>query len=157
PTLQPRHYFEPVQAKPAAVNATAKVTFHKDVERILQAHCQSCHRSGEAAPMSLLTYKDARPWAKAIRAAVAQKKMPPWFADPNYGKFSNDWRLPQAQIDTLVAWADGGAVEGDPKDSPKPLEFADGWNIGKPDMIIEMPKAFHIAATGKIPYQYIAV
>src|SRR5215469_413181 len=156
PAAKPQHYFESVPAQPA-VNATAKVTFYKVIEPILQAHCQNCHRPGEVAPMSLLTYKDARPWAKAIRAAVVQKKMPPWLADPNYGKFSNDWRLPQEQIDTLIAWTDGGALEGDAKDAPKARDFPGGWTIGQPDMIIEMPKAFHVPANGKIPYQYIAV
>jgi len=79
------------------------VTFHKDVEPILQARCQGCHRPGEAAPMSLLTYQDARPWAKAIREAVLVRKMPPWFADPAHGKFADDRRMPQAEIDQLVA------------------------------------------------------
>jgi hypothetical protein len=170
PAAKPQRYFETAPAKqvidatgnvaPAsgtAVTANAKVTFHKDVEPILQAHCQNCHRPGETAPMSLLTYSNARPWAKAIRAAVVQKKMPPWFADPNHGKFSNDRRLSQTAIQTLVAWVDGGAPEGDPKDAPNPREFVDGWNIGTPDLIIEMPKTFHVPATGKIPYQYIAV
>ncbi len=107
--------------------------------------------------MSLLSYREARPWAKSIRAAVIQKKMPPWFADPHFGKFSNDRLLSKAELDTLVAWADGGAIEGDVKDAPKPLEFVDGWAIGKPDVVIEMPKAFSVPAEGKIPYQYITV
>jgi hypothetical protein len=158
PAQKPQRYFESVPAKPAVnATATAKVTFHKNVEPILQANCQGCHRPGETAPMSLLSYNEARPWAKAIRAAVVQKKMPPWFADPHYGKFSNDRRLSQGDIDTLVAWADSGAIEGDAKDAPKPLEFPDGWSIGKPDMIIEMPKAFNVPAEGKVAYQYIAV
>src|SRR5579863_1060472 len=94
------------------------VTFHKSVEPILQARCQNCHRPGEAAPMSFLTYKDARPWAKAIKDAVILRKMPPWFADPAHGNFSNDRRLSKEEIDTLVAWADSGAKEGDAKDAP---------------------------------------
>src|SRR5437667_11358355 len=88
------------------------VTFHKDVEPVLQARCQSCHRPGEAAPMSLLTYKEARPWAAAIKEAVLVRKMPPWFADPAHGTFANDRRLSKPEIDTLVAWAEGGAKEG---------------------------------------------
>src|ERR1051326_7798411 len=98
-------------------------TFTKDVAPILQARCQTCHRPGEAAPMSLLTYQEARPWAKAIKEAVVLKRMPPWFADPHYGKFRNDRSLAQRDIDTLVSWADLGAPEGDPKDLPKPAEF----------------------------------
>src|SRR5271166_5463767 len=80
-------------------------TFTKDVAAILQRNCQPCHRPGEAAPFSLLTYEQARPWAKAIKSAVLTKKMPPWFADPNFGKFANDASLSHGDIDTLVAWA----------------------------------------------------
>jgi mono/diheme cytochrome c family protein len=132
------------------------VTFNKDVLPILQKNCQSCHRPGETAPMSLLSYSEARPWAKAIKSAVLSKKMPPWFADPKYGHFSNDRTLAQADIDKLVAWADNGAPEGDAKDKPAPLKFVDGWNI-KPDLVIEMPEEFHLKAAGTINYQYIRV
>ncbi len=131
-------------------------TFDRDVLPILEKNCQSCHRPGEIAPMSLLSYTDARPWAKAIKNAVATRKMPPWFADPNYGHFANDRRLSQADIDTLVGWVDGGAVEGEAKDKPAPATFQDGWQI-KPDMVIEMPTPFLIPATGTINYQYIRV
>src|SRR5437016_11008622 len=99
------------------------VTFHKDVEPILQKNCQTCHRPGEVAPMSFLTYQDARPWAKAIREAVITRKMPPWFADPHYGKFANDRSLSKDEIETLVSWADGGAREGDPKDAPALVQW----------------------------------
>src|SRR2546421_3832302 len=95
-------------------------TFTKNVAPILQAHCQNCHRPGEAAPFSLLTYEQARPWAKAIKAAVIERKMPPWFADPRYGKFANDSSLPQSEIDMLVSWVDAGAPVGNPKDLPPP-------------------------------------
>ena len=95
-------------------------TFTKDIAPILQRSCQGCHRPGEAAPFSLLTYEQARPWAKAIRAAVVERKMPPWFADPHYGKFLNDSSLPQSEINTVKAWADGGAPKGNPDDMPPP-------------------------------------
>ncbi len=140
----------------AVAASAATPTFNKDVLPILQKHCQECHRTGEIAPMSLLTYTEARPWAKAMKAAVVTEKMPPWFADPNYGHFANDRRLSKAELDALVAWADGGAPEGDAKDAPPPRTFQDGWNI-KPDMIIEMPKPFQVAATGTINYQNILV
>jgi len=140
----------------AASNTPASVTFNKDVLPILQKNCQACHRPGEVAPMSLLTYSDARPWAKAIKVAVASQKMPPWFADPQYGHFANDRRLSQADINTLATWADSGALEGDAKDKPAPLTFQSGWNI-KPDMVIEMPKPFQLPATGTIDYQYVLV
>jgi hypothetical protein len=132
-------------------------TFHKDIEPIFQSRCQSCHRTGEAAPMPLVTYREARPWAKAIRAAVLTGMMPPWHADPHYGKFSNDLSLSQAEKETIVAWIDGGAPEGKLADAPKPLVFADGWRIPQPDVVFEMPQEFNVPASGVINYQYIPV
>ena len=134
----------------------AKVTFNKDVLPILEKNCQSCHRPGEVAPMSLLSYSDARPWAKAIKAAVATRRMPPWLADPSVGHFENDRTLSAEDIATLTAWVDNGAREGDAKDKPAPLTFQNGWNI-KPDIIVEMPKPFHVPATGTVNYKYILV
>ena len=133
-----------------------RATFHKDVEAILQQHCQECHRAGEIAPFALMSYNDARPWAKAIKEDVVTKKMPPWFADPQVGHFSDDRSLSQQEIDTLVAWVDGGAKEGDSKDAPKPRTFTDGWNIPKPDLVLDM-NTFHIPATGDIQYQYVVL
>jgi hypothetical protein len=135
---------------------TGTLTYHKDVAPVLQKHCQECHRPGEIAPFSLLTYQDARPWAKAIKEDILTKKMPPWFADPQYGHFTNDRSLSKQEIDTLVAWVDGGAKEGDLKDAPKPLNFVEGWNIPKPDLVLEM-QSFHIPAKGEVPYQYIVL
>jgi hypothetical protein len=133
------------------------VTFSRDVLPILEKHCQSCHRAGEIGPMPLLTYQQARPWSKAIRNAVVTKKMPPWFADPSVGKYSNDRSLSASEISTLAAWAETGANEGNPKDAPKPLAFTDGWRIGAPDVVFEMSKAFPVPAKGTIPYEYIIV
>lgn len=137
-----------------AASNSSQVTFTKDVLPILQKNCQACHRPGELAPMSFLTYKDTRPWAKAMKEAVLTKKMPPWFAET--GHFANDRTLSPETVQKLVAWVDAGAPEGDPKDAPAPRTFQDGWNI-KPDMIVEMPKEFHIPATGTINYQNIRV
>src|ERR1700730_6924907 len=121
----------------------AQVTFAKDVAPILQKNCQTCHRPGSIAPMSLLTYADARPWAKSMKAKVASRQMPPWFADPQIGTFANDRSLSQADIDTIVKWADSGAPAGDPKDAPAPIAWpADGWQI-KPDVIVRGP-AFYV-------------
>jgi hypothetical protein len=136
----------------AATSST--VTFNKDVLPILQKNCQQCHRPGEIAPMSFLTYSDTRPWAKSMKEAVLSKKMPPWFAEK--GHFANDRTLSPETINMLVAWADNGAPEGDAKDKPAPVKFEDGWNI-KPDLIIEMPADFHVPATGTINYQNIKV
>ena len=107
--------------------------------------------------MSFLDYEHARPWAKAIKTAVLGKQMPPWFADPHYGHFSNDAQLTQADVDTIVAWVDSGAKEGDPKDAPAPVDFTEGWQIGKPDYVIEMPNEFSVPASGTIDYQYIVI
>src|SRR5215510_12041684 len=110
-----------------AANLPAKPTFHKDIVPILQKNCQGCHRPGEAVPMSLVSYQDARPWAKAIKQAVLSRKMPPWFADPHVGNFTNDRRLSEDDIATLSKWVDTGAPEGKAKDAPPPRQFAEGW------------------------------
>jgi hypothetical protein len=136
--------------------SSAPVTFTKDVLPIMQKNCQSCHRPGEIAPMSFLTYTDVRPWAKAIKNAVVSRQMPPWFAEPGLSHFSNDRTLSDATIKTLVAWVDGGAVEGNPKDAPAPIAWVDGWSF-KPDMVIEMPKDVPLPATGTINYKSILV
>ena len=118
--------------------ADGPVTFHKDVEPILQRNCQTCHRPGQVAPMSFLSYANVRPWAKAMKAAVLARKMPPWFADPQHGPYLNDRSLKQNEIDTIAQWADAGAPEGDVKDAPAAVEWPEGWAI-KPDVIVEGP------------------
>ena len=137
--------------------AQAEVTFNKEVLPVLQKHCQECHRPGEAAPMPLLTYKDARPYAKAIKQAVLSKKMPPWFADSHFGKFANDRTLAQTEIDTLAAWADSGAKEGKEADAPAPKSYAAGWTIGKPDLVIDMSVDYTVPAKGTVDYTYFIV
>jgi hypothetical protein len=143
-------------ALPALATAqTTAVTYHEDVVPVLQKNCQNCHRPGEAAPFSMLTYKDTRPWASSMKRAVVSRKMPPWHADPSVGHFGNDRRLSQEEIDVIARWADAGAPEGDPKKAPAPLTFLEGWNIGMPDLVLEMPQAFSVPATGTIDYQWI--
>jgi hypothetical protein len=146
-------------AAPTDNNAppAVKPTFYKDVLPILQNNCQSCHRAGEVAPMSLMSYEEARPWAVAMKMAVLTKKMPPWYADPQYGHFSNERALTPQQIRTLVSWVDGGAQPGDAKDAPPPVKFVDGWNIGVPDKVIEMPIAYNVPAEGTVDYQYMVI
>src|ERR1700733_14052734 len=97
---------------------SSTVTFYKDVAPILEKDCQSCHRPGQIAPMSFLTYDSVRPWAKAMKVAVATRKMPPWFADPQFSHFSNDRSLSQSDMETIAKWADSGAAEGNAKDAP---------------------------------------
>jgi hypothetical protein len=134
-----------------------KVTFAKNVEPILQKNCEGCHRPGEAAPFSMLTYESTRPWAGAMKEAVQTRKMPPWFADPRVGKFSNARSISQKDIDTIAEWADAGAPEGDPKGTQKPVEFVPGWAIPKPDVVFEMPLTYHIPPNGTIDYQKIII
>src|SRR5258705_7913080 len=102
----------------AAESGKAPVTYAKDVAPILFKNCANCHRPGELAPMSLLTYQDTRPWAKSIKEAVVARKMPPWLADPNIGHFANDRRLPQSDVDTIVSWVNSGAPQGNLADMP---------------------------------------
>jgi len=139
----------------AADNAVP--TFSKDVAPILNERCVTCHRAGEAAPMSLRTYSEARPWAKSIKQQVAAHTMPPWDAEPGVNKFANDRRLSDAEVATIVKWADGGAPEGNPADLPKPPRFTEGWVIGKPDMVFDSGVDFKIPASGVVPYQYFKV
>ncbi len=139
-----------------AADHSSSVTFSKDILPILQKNCQSCHRPGQVAPMSLISYKDARPWAKAIKAAVILRKMPPWFADPKYGHFLNDRSLKQSEIDTLVKWADTGAAEGDPKDAPAPVDWPKGgWEI-QPDVVMDLPP-HDVPAKGVLEWELLAV
>jgi hypothetical protein len=107
--------------------------------------------------MSLLTYEQARPWAKSIREAVIQRNMPPWFADAAYGKFHNERRLSDGEIQTLKSWADGGAPAGKASEGPKPVQFLEGWNIGRPDAVFEMADAYEVPAAGTVEYQYFVI
>ena len=118
--------------------ASGPVTFNKDLLPILQKNCQGCHRPGQMAPMSFLTYQSTRPWAKAMKAAVVTKKMPPWSADAHYGPYLNDRSLKPGEIETIARWADSGAAEGDPKDAPAAVRWPEGWVI-QPDIIIDGP------------------
>ena len=133
------------------------VTFNKEVAPILFKSCADCHRPGEAAPFSLLSYQDARPWAKSIREKVVNRTMPPWHADPHFGQFQNERRLSQTEIDTITAWVDGGAKEGNASDLPPAPKFAEGWSIGKPDVVLSMPKDYTVEATGPDEYQYFMI
>jgi hypothetical protein len=136
-------------------NEAASVTFTKDVAPIIFNKCANCHRPGEVAPMALTSYQEVRPWSKAIREEVVERTMPPWFADPNTStlKFSNDRRLSQKEIETIVAWVDAGAPKGDDKDLPPMPKYTPGWTFGEPDMVIEMPIDFQIPAEGELPMQ----
>ncbi len=129
-------------------------TFYKDALPILQQHCQSCHRAGEIAPMPLVTYSQTKPYARSIQKMTALKMMPPWFADPRFGRFSNDPSLAPQEIKTLSQWADSGAGTGNIHDAPPARKWTSGWNIPKPDAIVEMPKPVPIPTSGDVEYTY---
>lgn len=129
-------------------------TFYKDVLPILQAHCQICHRAGEIGPMPLMTYEQTRRWSRAIWQAVESKKMPPWFADPRYGRFANDLSLSAQEIQTLARWTEANAPSGDAGDAPPARPWTTGWNIPAPDEIVRMPKAVILPARGDVEYTY---
>jgi len=131
--------------------AASPPTFTKDVAPILYNSCVSCHRPGEIAPMSLLTFDDGRPWAKSIRVKVASREMPPWGADPRFGIFTDDRSLRAGQIDTIARWVDAGAPRGSDSDLPLAPTLATGWSHGEPDVVIEMPVDFEIPAEGEVP------
>ncbi|HKE21733.1 MAG TPA: hypothetical protein VKB88_05040 [Bryobacteraceae bacterium] len=139
-----------------AASESSGPTFTRDVAPIFYERCVSCHRPGSVAPMSLLDYKTARPWAVSIKEAVVTRKMPPWFADPRYGHFSNDARLNARQLETIKAWVDEGAPEGDPKDLPKAPDFTDGWALGKPDIVVDIGETFRVQP-GADDYEHFVV
>src|SRR5882724_7423757 len=127
-----------------AVPASAQqVTFAKDIAPILQRSCQGCHRPGQMAPMSLLTFQDVRPWARSIKQRVTERQMPPWGIDPHVGiqSFKNDPSLRDDEIQTIAMWVDAGAPMGNAADMPKPREFDDSarWHIGQPDLVVTSP------------------
>ncbi|HKI37860.1 MAG TPA: redoxin domain-containing protein [Gemmataceae bacterium] len=138
---------------------TGRVTYAKDVSRILQDRCQECHRPGQIGPMSLLTYDAAAAWSETIREVVQEGRMPPWPADPKYGKFSNDRHLSDNEKKAVLAWIDAGCPKGDDKDLPPPKKFADGWRIDKPDVVLSMPEEFTVPARERegVPYKYFWV
>ncbi|MGH9592609.1 MAG: hypothetical protein ACRD5L_05920, partial [Bryobacteraceae bacterium] len=141
----------------ADVTVAHEATFTRDVAPILFDRCTKCHHPNDVAPMSLLSYSEARPWARSIRAAVIGRKMPPWHADPHYGDFSNDARLTDAQIQTIKAWVDAGSPEGDPKDLPAVPHYASGWRLGPPDAILKIPEDYVVKAGAEDKYVFMNV
>jgi hypothetical protein len=134
-----------------------KVTYTKEVVRILQKRCQECHRPGQIGPFSLLDYESAKDWAETIKEVVNERRMPPWLADRSVNKFSNDRSLNQDEINTLNQWIEGGCLKGEESDMPEPRQFTEGWHIGKPDVVLTMNEEFNVPATGTIPYQHFVI
>ena len=144
---------EQYAGKPAA----GVPTFTKDVAPILYKNCTTCHRPGEIAPMSLMTYEEARPWAKSIRDEVSEGHMPPWHADAPKGTFHNERVLTAEEKDILAKWANGGAPKGDPNDMPPVPTYTEGWVLGKPDAVFEMEQPYKLPADGTIEYEYFYI
>ncbi|HJT78233.1 MAG TPA: hypothetical protein VJ739_13600, partial [Gemmataceae bacterium] len=143
-----------------AARQDGPVTYCKDVARILQKNCQECHRPGQIGPMPLLTYDDAKDWAETVREVVQDRRMPPWYADPRYGKFDNDRRLSHDDRALLLRWIDQGCPKGNEKDLPPPRDFVRGWTMHEPDLVLTMNEDFAVPAKaprGGIPYQYFTV
>jgi hypothetical protein len=138
-------------------SSAAVPTFAKDVAPILYKNCTQCHRPGEIAPMSLLSYEAARPWARSIRDKVTEGSMPPWHADAPPGTFENERRLTDQERRTLVDWANGGAPEGRPSDLPTVPTYTDGWIIGRPDVVFEMAEDYSVPAEGEVQYEYFYI
>ena len=140
--------------------ATGKITYARDVSRIIQKRCQECHRPGQVGPMPLRTFEDAVAWSEMIREVVTEKRMPPWHADPRHGRFANDRSLTKQERDTLLGWIEEGCAKGDPKDLPAEKDWPGGWTIGKPDLVFEMPQPFAVPAeSGErgVKYRYFVV
>ena len=149
-------YLAAVSSTEAKPSAPKTVTFTKDVAPIFYKSCAECHRSGEIGPFSVMSYKDVRPWAKSIREKVLSREMPPWHADPNHGDWVNDRRLSQREIETIVAWVDGGTKEGNARDLPPAPKYVAGWNIGQPEETFSIPEQV-VPATGVVAYKYLLV
>jgi peroxiredoxin len=137
--------------------ARSDISYSKHVAPILQQRCQACHRPEQAAPFALMSYEDAVKHGRMLKEVTTQRRMPPWHADPRHGKFANNRRLTDQEIETLAAWVDAGTPRGDDKDLPKPVAWVSGWTLGKPDLVLEMPQAFEVPADGTLPYKTFTI
>jgi peroxiredoxin len=135
-----------------------EVTYSKQIARIFQSRCVECHRPGEIGPFSLTSYAEALGWGETIREVVNEGRMPPWFADPQHGKFINDARMTTEEKEQIVRWVDDGCPEGDPQDLPEPRQFVEGWNIPQPQLVLPMAKKpFKVPAEGVVDYQHFTI
>lgn len=142
---------------PALAFSAESVTFNKEVASILWKNCAGCHRPGEVGPFPLLSYKDAAKRAEMIRHIVERRQMPPWKPEPGFGHFLFDRRLSDDDIQTIAAWADAGAPEGEAKDLPEPPRFPDGWKLGEPDLVLKMPDEYEVPAEGPDIYRCFVI
>src|SRR5436305_12513038 len=146
----------------AAISASAAAdntspTYNKDIAPILYQNCATCHRPGEVAPFSLLTYLDAKKRASQIASITRARVMPPWKAEPGYGDFKDARRLTDQQLALISQWANNGAPEGDPASRPAPPQFPEGWQLGKPDLVLTPPSKFSVPADGPDQFRCFVV
>lgn len=145
------------KVKPTNPSAKSAVTYSNQVARLLQNRCVECHREGQAAPFAMSNYSEVAGWAESLLEMVELRRMPPWHANPAYGKFANDARLSDDEIKTLRDWVSAGCPEGDARDLPAPKAYAEGWRIPKPDVVFKIPKPYSVPATGEVSYKYFEV
>jgi len=144
--------------RPSPLDATGNVTWHNQISRLMQQHCQECHRPGQIGPFSLLTYDDTVGWGPMIAEVVEQRRMPPWHASPEYGHFVNDARLTDQEVQLIKEWVAAGCPAGDPAQTPEPKQFFEGWQIPEPDQVVYISDTpFVVPAEGVVPYQWFEV
>src|SRR6185436_2259263 len=136
---------------------TTKIMFNREIVRIFQRHCLACHDSGNITNISLATYPQARPWAKAFKEEVLEKRMPPYQAVKGFGDFRNDYSMTQHEIDQIVSWVEGGAPKGDDNDLPKPANGPDDWVLGRPDLSLETRKEANISSGAAQEYRCVVL
>ena len=136
---------------------SGEITYAKHIAPIVQKHCVACHREGEIAPFTLTSHEDLVNWSATIREVIEDRRMPPWHAESDAGKFVNDRRLPEEEKKLLFDWIDNGMPVGNPADLPAPRQFTEGWQIPKPDLVIEMPRPYTVRAKGTVEYQYFPI
>jgi tetratricopeptide (TPR) repeat protein/mono/diheme cytochrome c family protein len=143
--------------QPAPAESPTPVTFTKDIAPLVFAHCSSCHRPDSSAPFSLLTYTEVRAHAREIAEATRSRRMPPWKPEPGYGEFVGARRLTDTQIALIDRWVAAGAEEGDPRDMPPTPQWSSGWQLGEPDLVLKMPKPYHVRASGDDVYRHFVM
>jgi len=139
------------------VDPTGDITYSNQISRLVQNRCVSCHRKGQIAPFTLTSYDDVTSWGEMMREVIDEGRMPPWHADPKYGEFSNDCRMPAEEKEMFAQWLENGQPEGDPADLPELPEYVEGWQIPKPTVIYKIPAAYEVPAKGTVDYQYFTV
>lgn len=141
-------------SRPNSIKPHGDVTYSNQIARIMQQHCLECHREGQIAPFALSNYDEVAAWSETMLEVIDDGRMPPWHANPEHGKFLNDARMPDEDKRLLQTWVDNGLPQGDPADLPEPREFAEGWRIPEPDLVLKMPEPFEVPAKGVVDYQH---